>query len=296
MFRFFVIFVRIPPLRQIVIIVINSPLHKDSHRIPTITFQQKSMSRCWFLSKIRSRSTAWMCIVYLLEVVWANSVHHLAKRHEFEFPGKLFECRTAYTISFSLMVADRFLLRISEWADFESLVAVFNQRFWRGCVCFFGGAFGWLSGAMGNGVQNSVWVCVGHACSSRTGTIVFIMSLSFKKMDSGGLVGLKGHFYTGNGEVAWLEKKGYEYTAVEIDVAKWIRNSTARAIRRSEISPWMICMLSATAIEPNSWELRVAAACLRSNCNVDPMKRLHHIILCDFDWCQLDVATCKQML
>ena len=59
----------------------------------------------------------------------------------------------------------------------------------------------------------------------------------FQKMDSGGLVGLKGHFYTGNGEVAWLEKKGYEYTAVEIDVAKWIRNSTARAIRRSEISP-----------------------------------------------------------
>ena len=38
-------------------------------------------------------------------------------------------------------------------------------------------------------------------------------------------------------EVAWLEKKGYEYTAVEIDVAKWIRNSTARAVRRSEISP-----------------------------------------------------------
>ena len=34
-------------------------------------------------------------------------------------------------------------------------------------------------------------------------------------------------------EVAWLEKKGYKYTEVEIDVAKWIRKSTVRGRRNT---------------------------------------------------------------
>ena len=38
-------------------------------------------------------------------------------------------------------------------------------------------------------------------------------------------------------EVAWLEKKGYAYTEVEIDVAKWLRDSN---VSRSETSPEVI--------------------------------------------------------
>jgi len=38
-------------------------------------------------------------------------------------------------------------------------------------------------------------------------------------------------------EVAWLEKKGYAYTEVEIDVAKWLRDSQ---VPRSETSPKVI--------------------------------------------------------
>lgn len=97
------------------------------------------------------------------------------------------------------MVADRFLLRISEWADVESLVAVFNRRFWRGCVCFFGGGFWlafWSNGQWSPEFCLSVcWACMFQ--QDRYNCVYGIWELSFKKMDSGGLVGLKGHFTPG---------------------------------------------------------------------------------------------------
>ena len=136
-------------------------------------------------------------------------------------------------------------------------------------MCFFWG--GLLAGFLEQWAMESriPFECVlgMHVPAGQVQLFLWNMSLSFKKMDSGGLVGLKGHFYTGkirDNSIHW-----------------WIWSDLFKKI--------------ASAIEPNSWELRVAAACLRSNCNVDPMKSLHHIILCDFDWCQLDVATCKQM-
>ena len=76
-----------------------------------------------------------------------------------------------------------------------------------------------------------------HVPAGQVQLCLWNMRTEFQKDGLGWPCGPERAFHTGNGEVAWLEKKGYEYTALEIDVAKWIRNSTARAVRRSEISP-----------------------------------------------------------